>query len=181
MADNQTDRVYSVLFLCTGNSARSILAEALMNAVPGGSFRAISAGSHPKGEVHPLALHTLKEMDLPTEGYRSKSWDEFATPDAPNLDFVFTVCDNASGETCPFWPGQPMTANWGVDDPAAVEGSEIDKVTAFRNASNYLRRRIEAFAALPLATIDRMALQNKLTEIGKLDGAADKAQESSAQ
>ena len=181
MTDNQTDRVYSVLFLCTGNSARSILAEALMNAVPGGSFRAISAGSHPKGEVHPLALHTLKEMDLPTEGYRSKSWDEFATPDAPNLDFVFTVCDNASGETCPFWPGQPMTAHWGVEDPAAVEGSEIDKVAAFRNASNYLRRRIEAFAALPLATIDRMALQNKLTEIGKLDGAADKAQESSAQ
>lgn len=175
MIDNQTDRVYNVLFLCTGNSARSILGEALMNALPGGSFRAFSAGSHPKGDVHPLALHTLKEMDLPTEGYRSKSWDEFATPDAPKLDFVFTVCDNAAGETCPFWPGQPMTAHWGVEDPAAVEGSEIDKVTAFRNAANYLRRRIEVFAALPLATIDRMALQNKLTEIGKLDGATDKA------
>lgn len=175
MTEAASDRVYNVLFLCTGNSARSILGEALMNAVPGGKFRAFSAGSQPKGEVHPLALHTLKEMDLPTEGYRSKSWDEFATPDAPKLDFVFTVCDNAAGEACPFWPGQPMTAHWGVEDPAAAEGSEIDKVTAFRNAANYLRRRIEVFAALPLATIDRMALQNKLKDIGKLDGASDKA------
>lgn len=175
MTEAASDRVYNVLFLCTGNSARSILGEALMNAVPGGKFRAFSAGSQPKGDVHPLTLHTLKEMDLPTEGYRSKSWDEFATPDAPKLDFVFTVCDNAAGEACPFWPGQPMTAHWGVEDPAAAEGSEIDKVTAFRNAANYLRRRIEVFAALPLATIDRMALQNKLKDIGKLDGATDKA------
>jgi arsenate reductase len=175
MTDAASDRVYNVLFLCTGNSARSILGEALMNAVPGGKFRAYSAGSQPKGEVHPLALHTLKEMDLPTEGYRSKSWDEFATPEAPKLDFVFTVCDNAAGEACPFWPGQPMTAHWGVEDPAAVEGSEIDKVSAFRNAANYLRRRIEVFAALPLATIDKMSLQAKLKDIGKLDGATDKA------
>lgn len=175
MTDAASDRVYNVLFLCTGNSARSILGEALMNAVPGGKFRAYSAGSQPKGEVHPLALHTLKEMDLPTEGYRSKSWDEFATPEAPKLDFVFTVCDNAAGEACPFWPGQPMTAHWGVEDPATVEGSEIDKVSAFRNAANYLRRRIEVFAALPLATIDKMSLQAKLKDIGKLDGATDKA------
>ncbi|WP_375599575.1 arsenate reductase ArsC [Devosia sp. Naph2] len=174
MTDAASDRVYNVLFLCTGNSARSILGEALMNAVPGGRFRAYSAGSQPKGEVHPLALHTLREMDLPTEGYRSKSWDEFATPDAPKLDFVFTVCDNAAGEACPFWPGQPMTAHWGVEDPAAVEGSEIDKVSAFRNAANYLRRRIEVFAALPLATIDKMSLQAKLKDIGKLEGATDK-------
>ena len=175
MTEQQFDRVYNVLFLCTGNSARSILGEALMNALPGGKFRAYSAGSQPKGEVHPLALHTLKEMDLPTDGFRSKSWDEFATPDAPRLDFIFTVCDNAAGEACPFWPGQPMTAHWGVEDPAAVEGSEIDKLTAFRNAANYLRRRIEVFAALPLATIDRMALQNKLKDIGKLEGATDQA------
>jgi len=174
MTNAASDRVYNVLFLCTGNSARSILGEALMNAVPGGKFRAYSAGSQPKGEVHPLALHTLKEMDLPTEGYRSKSWDEFATPEAPKLDFVFTVCDNAAGEACPFWPGQPMTAHWGVEDPAAVEGSEIDKVSAFRNAANYLRRRIEVFAALPLATIDKMSLQAKLKDIGKLEGATDK-------
>ena len=169
------DRVYNVLFLCTGNSARSILGEALMNAVPGGAFKAWSAGSQPKGEVHPLTLHTLRELGLSTEGYRSKSWDEFATPDAPRLDFVFTVCDNAAGETCPYWPGQPMTAHWGVEDPAAVEGSEIDKVNAFRDAARFLRNRINAFAALPLATIDRMSLQAKLKDIGKLDGATDKA------
>ena len=169
------DRVYNVLFLCTGNSARSILGEALMNAVPGGAFKAWSAGSQPKGEVHPLTLHTLRELGLSTEGYRSKSWDEFATPDAPPLDFVFTVCDNAAGETCPYWPGQPMTAHWGVEDPAAVEGSEIDKVNAFRDAARFLRNRINAFAALPLATIDRMSLQFKLKDIGKLDGATDKA------
>lgn len=168
------DRIYNVLFLCTGNSARSILGEALMNAVPGGQFRAFSAGSQPKGAVHPLALHTLNELGLPTEGYRSKSWDEFATPDAPRLDFVFTVCDNAAGEACPFWPGQPMTAHWGVEDPAAVEGTEMEKVTAFRNAANYLRRRIEVFAALPLSTIDKMSLANKLKDIGKLEGATGK-------
>jgi arsenate reductase len=169
------DRVYNVLFLCTGNSARSVLGEAIMNAVPGGRFRAFSAGSQPRGQVNPLTLHTLMEMGLSTQGYRSKSWDEYATPDAPKLDFIFTVCDDAAGETCPFWPGQPMTAHWGVADPAAVEGTEIEKVTAFRDAANYLRRRIEVFAALPLATIDRMSLTARLREIGKLDGATDKA------
>ena len=169
------DRVYNVLFLCTGNSARSILGEALMNAVPGGTFKAWSAGSQPRGEVHPLTLHTLRELGLSSEGYRSKSWDEFATPDAPRLDFVFTVCDNAAGETCPYWPGQPMTAHWGVADPAAVEGTELEKINAFRDAANHLRRRIEVFAALPLATIDRMSLQSKLKGIGKLEGATDKA------
>lgn len=170
------DRVYNVLFLCTGNSARSILGEALMNAVPSGAFRAFSAGSSPKGDVHPLTLHTLAELGLPTDGYRSKSWDEFAAPGAPRLDFVFTVCDNAAGETCPLWPGQPMTAHWGVADPAAISGSQIDKVNAFRDAARFLRNRINAFAALPLATIDRMSLQNKLREIGKLDGAAGKTE-----
>lgn len=175
MTENAPDRVYNVLFLCTGNSARSVLGEAIMNAVPGGRFRAYSAGSQPKGEVNPLTQHTLREMGLPSEGYRSKSWDEFAAPDAPKLDFVFTVCDDAAGETCPYWPGQPMTAHWGVADPAAVEGSELDKVNAFRDAANYLRRRIEVFTALPLATIDRMSLNTRLKEIGKLDGATDKA------
>lgn len=180
MTETTPDRVYNVLFLCTGNSARSILGEALMNAVPGGQFRAFSAGSQPKGAVHPLALHTLTELGLPTEGYRSKSWDEFATPGAPKLDFVFTVCDNAAGEACPYWPGQPMTAHWGVEDPAAVEGTEIEKVTAFRNAANYLRRRVEVFAALPLATIDKMSLANKLKDIGTLEGATAQTQEKSA-
>ena len=175
MTDQTSDRVYNVLFLCTGNSALSVLGEAIMNNLPGGKFRAYSAGSQPKGQVNPLTLHTLKEMGLPTEGYRSKSWDEFATPDAPQLDFVFTVCDDAAGETCPYWPGQPMTAHWGVADPAAVEGTELEKVNAFRDAANYLRRRIEVFAALPLATIDRMSLQSKLKGIGKLEGATDKA------
>ena len=128
MTDQTPDRVYNVLFLCTGNSARSVLGEAIMNALPGGKFRAYSAGSQPKGQVNPLTLHTLREMGLPTEGYRSKSWDEFAASDAPKLDFVFTVCDDAAGETCPYWPGQPMTAHWGVADPAAVEGTELEKI-----------------------------------------------------
>ena len=175
MTDQTSDRVYNVLFLCTGNSARSVLGEAIMNNLPGGKFRAYSAGSQPKGQVNPLTLHTLKEMGLPTEGYRSKSWDEFAASNAPELDFVFTVCDDAAGETCPYWPGQPMTAHWGVADPAAVEGTELEKVNAFRDAANYLRRRIEVFAALPLATIDKMSLKAKLKDIGKLEGATDKA------
>ena len=169
------DRTYNVLFLCTGNSARSILGEALLNHLGGNRFRAFSAGSHPKGAVHPMALAVLEANGVPTEGARSKSWDEFAGPSAPPMNFVFTVCDDAAGETCPYWPGQPMTAHWGVADPAAVEGSELEKVNAFRDAANYLRRRIEVFAALPLATIDRMSLQSKLKEIGKLDGATDKA------
>ena len=143
-----TDKTYNVLFLCTGNSARSILAEAILNQLGRGRFRAYSAGSFPKGEVHPAAISLLKELDYDTEGYRSKSWDEFAAPGAPALDFVFTVCDNAAGEVCPVWPGQPMTAHWGIEDPAAVEGE--GQRQAFWNSYNQLRRRIELFLALPL-------------------------------
>lgn len=169
-----TKTKFNVLFLCTGNSARSIIAESVLRKDGGGKFDAFSAGSRPAGKVNPLAIETLAGHHYPVEGLRSKSWDEFAAPEAPRLDFVFTVCDNAAGEACPFWPGQPMTAHWGVEDPAAVEGNEIDKVNAFRNAANYLRRRIEVFAALPLATIDKMSLQAKLKDIGKLEGATDK-------
>lgn len=161
------DKTYNVLFLCTGNSARSILAEALLNALGGGRFRACSAGSHPRGEVHPRALELLRSLGLPTAGLRSKSWDEFASPGAPALDFVFTVCDKAAGEVCPLWPGQPMTAHWGVADPAAVSGSEAQIERAFRDAMQVLRRRIELFLALPLAAIDRLSLQRRLDDIGQ--------------
>lgn len=161
-----TDRVYNVLFLCTGNSARSILAEALLENKGEGHFRAHSAGSYPRGEVHPFALATLETLGYQTEGYRSKSWDEFAVEDAPKLDFVFTVCDDAAGETCPVWPGQPMTAHWGIPDPAAVEGSEAERRIAFNEALKMLRTRIDLFLALPLASIDRLSLQNRLDDIG---------------
>jgi arsenate reductase len=160
-------KTYDVLFLCTGNSARSILAEALLNALGGGRFRAYSAGSHPTGEVHPRALELLRSLGLPTAGLRSKSWGEFASPGAPALDFVFTVCDKAAGEVCPLWPGQPMTAHWGVEDPAAVSGSEAQIERAFRDALQALRRRIELFLALPLAAIDRLSLQRRLDDIGQ--------------
>ncbi len=166
-----TDPVYNVLFLCTGNSARSIIGEVLLNRLGQGRFRGFSAGSHPKGEVHPLALRALVEAGYPTEGLRSKSWDEFAAPDAPRLDFVFTVCDNARGETCPLWPGQPMTAHWGIEDPAAVEGTEFQRRVAFENALRFLRNRITAFSSLPIASLDRMTLQARLHGIGGLDGA----------
>jgi arsenate reductase len=159
-------KTYDVLFLCTGNSARSILAEALLNALGGGRFRAHSAGSHPRGEVHPRALELLRSLGLPTAGLRSKSWDEFAGAGAPALDFVFTVCDKAAGEVCPLWPGQPMTAHWGIEDPAAVSGSEAQIERAFRDALQVLRRRIELFLALPLAAVDRLSLQRRLNEIG---------------
>jgi arsenate reductase len=162
------DRVYNVLFLCTGNSARSILAEAILNSRGKGRFKAYSAGSHPKGAVHPLALALLERMGLPTDGLRSKAWDEFAQPGAPALDFAFTVCDNAAGEVCPVWPGQPMTAHWGQPDPAAAEGGELDKTNAFREAFRMLERRIELFVALPVATLDRLALGNRIREIGKV-------------
>jgi arsenate reductase len=164
-----TNKVLNVLFLCTGNSARSILAEAMMNHLPigGGKFRAFSAGSHPKGEVHPFSLDLLRELHISTEGLRSKSWDEFTTPDAPRLDFVFTVCDKAAAETCPYWPGQPMTAHWGIPDPAAVQGTEEQQRKAFREALLYLRRRIELFANLPFESLSRMALQERLDQIGK--------------
>lgn len=166
-----TDKTYNVLFLCTGNSGRSILAEALLRRRGAGRFNAFSAGSHPKGEVNPFALRTLEDMGLPTEGYRSKSWDEFAGPGAPQLDFIFTVCDNAAGEVCPVWPGQPMTAHWGIEDPAAVEGADIDKLRAFATAFRYLRNRIDQFCAIPLHRLDKLALTAKLREIGEMDGA----------
>ena len=160
-----TDRTYNVLFLCTGNSARSILAEAILNREGAGRFRAFSAGSFPKGAVHPAALDLLEELDFPTDGFRSKSWDEFSGPGSPPLDFVFTVCDNAAGEVCPIWPGQPMTAHWGIEDPAAVEGK--GQASAFWAAYQALQRRIQLFLALPIEDIDEMSLRNKLKEIGK--------------
>lgn len=165
------DRVYNVLFLCTGNSARSILGEAVINHVGGDRFRGFSAGSTPKGEVHPLTLHTLRKVSISIEGLRSKAWDEFAASEAPKMDFVFTVCDNAAGESCPVWPGQPMTAHWGIEDPAAVDGPDFKKEAAFDDALRYLRNRIAAFMSLPLETIDRMALASKLQRIGALDGS----------
>jgi arsenate reductase len=161
------DRVYNVLFLCTGNSARSILAEAILNRRGKGRFKAFSAGSHPKGSVHPLALALLERKGLPTEGLRSKAWDEFAKPGAPMLDFVFTVCDDAAGEVCPIWPGQPMTAHWGQPDPAAVEGTDLDKTNAFREAFRMLERRIDMFTSLPMASLDQLSLGKKVREIGK--------------
>ena len=165
------DRIYNVLFLCTGNTARSILAESILTKDGAGRFKAFSAGSHPKGTVDPFALKVLEKADYPTEGLRSKSWGEFAVPGAPAMDFVFTVCDAAAGEACPVWPGQPMTAHWGIEDPAAVEGTDIQRETAFVTAFRYLENRISAFRSLPLAGIDEMALGNRLREIGRLDGA----------
>jgi protein-tyrosine-phosphatase len=159
--------IYNVLFLCTGNSARSIIGEALINQWGRGRFKGFSAGSHPKGTVHPIALQLLRRMNLSTEGLRSKSWDEFAAPDAPALDFVFTVCDNAAAEVCPYWPGQPMTAHWGIPDPAAIEGSEADKWFAFRAAFQALDNRIKVFTSLPLASLDRIKLQERLDAIGR--------------
>ncbi len=158
-------KTYNVLFLCTGNSARSILAEAILNKEGAGRFRALSAGSYPKGEVHPEALSLLGALGFPADGYRSKSWDEFAAEGAPKLDFVFTVCDNAAGEVCPVWPGQPMTAHWGIEDPAAAEGD--GQPQAFRNAFYALQRRIQLFIALPIESIDELSLQSRLTDIGK--------------
>ncbi len=164
-------RLHNVLFLCTGNSARSILAEALLNSLAGDRFKAFSAGSQPRGEVHPYALDLLRSLDIDTGFARSKSWEEFARPDAPNLDFVFTVCDNAAGEACPVWPGQPMTAHWGIPDPAAVQGTEAERHLAFAQAWRMLSNRISIFTSLPIATIDRMALQHRLDEIGRHDHA----------
>jgi len=162
-----SERVYNVLFLCTGNSARSILAEGLLNFEGRGRFRAFSAGSFPKGTVNPFALTTLKQAGLPTEGYRSKSWDEFARGDAPVMDFVFTVCDDAAGEVCPVWPGHPVTAHWGMPDPAAVEGSEAEKAQAFRETLRMLTNRIRVFTALPIAKLDRLALKKHVDDIGR--------------
>lgn len=163
-----TDRAYNVLFLCTGNSARSILAESLLNHWGKGRFHAYSAGSFPKGQVHPLSLALLAQLKLPTEGLRSKSWDEFAAPGAPPLDFIFTVCDNAAGEVCPVWPGKPMTAHWGVEDPAAAEGTDAEKRAAFRKALLELENRIRLFVNLPVAALDTLTLQRRIEAIGKV-------------
>jgi len=163
----ETDRPFNVLFLCTGNSARSILAESMMNVMGAPRFKAWSAGSHPTGRVNPFAVELLQRNRLPTEGLRSKSWDEFAAPGSPELDFVFTVCDSAAGEICPIWPGQPITAHWGVEDPAAAEGSDENKRKAFFHAYNRLQNRIQLFLSLPLTKLDRVALTQRLREIGE--------------
>jgi arsenate reductase len=163
-----TDRTYNVLFLCTGNSARSILAEAILNHVGRGRFRAFSAGSHPAGKVNPWAIALLARQKLEVDDLRSKSWDEFAVPEAPHIDFVFTVCDNAAGEVCPVWPGKPMTAHWGIEDPAIVEGSDEDKRKAFSKAFAEMNRRISLFTSLPLAKLDAMAIKRELDQIGRL-------------
>jgi len=167
------DPVYNVLFLCTGNSARSILGEAVLNKIGEGRFRAYSAGSHPKGQVHPMALSFLADMDFETSGFESKSWDAFGAPGSPEFDFIFTVCDNAAGETCPVWLGHPMTAHWGIEDPAAVEGD--GQREAFLEALRYLSDRIERFVALPIESLDQIALKRKLADIGNAAGASNGA------
>jgi arsenate reductase len=169
------DRIYNVLFLCTGNSARSILAESLLNTLGHGKFRAFSAGSYPKGQVHPMAVELLERMNLPTENLRSKSWDEFAAAGAPPLDFIFTVCDNAAGEVCPIWPAKPMTAHWGIADPAAVEGTDAEKAFAFRKAFKELEARIKLLTSLPISSLNSMTLQARLREIGKSSTAKESA------
>ena len=165
------ERMFNVLFLCTGNSARSIIAESILTKLGAGRFRAFSAGSHPKGAVNPFALKVLESYGYPTDDLRSKSWDEFAAPDAPVMDFAFTVCNTAAAEVCPVWPGQPMTAQWGIEDPAAVEGTDIQKEAAFVLATKYLRNRISIFVSLPIRSLDKMSLNAKLREIGQLEGA----------
>jgi arsenate reductase (thioredoxin) len=162
-----SEKIYNVLFVCTGNSARSIIAEGLTTSLGGRRFKAFSAGSRPSGRVHPLALSTLRQWHIPTDGFRSKSWDEFARADAPALDFVFTVCDKAAGEVCPFWPGQPMTAHWGVPDPAAVEGTDAQKAKAFLDTAIILKRRVELMLALPLSSLEGLSLQREIDRIGK--------------
>jgi arsenate reductase (thioredoxin) len=171
---DMTDRAFNVLFLCTGNSARSILAEAILNKVGNGKFQAYSAGSQPKGQVNSNTIHLLRGLGYDTSGFRSKSWSEFAKPEAPPLNFVFTVCDNAAGEECPVWPGQPMTAHWGVPDPAEVRGSAAEVALAFKDAYRMLFQRIGIFTALPIRSLDRLSLQNRLREIGRTADAVAK-------
>ena len=166
-----SENIYNVLFLCTGNTARSILAEGILARDGHGKFRAYSAGSQPKGMVNPFAIKVLQNFGYSTEGLSSKSWDVFASSDAPKMDFVFTVCDNAAGETCPLWPGQPMTAHWGIADPASVEGTDLDKERAFIEAFRFMRNRIQAFISLPMSAIDKMALKQELSTIGLMEGA----------
>ena len=170
-----TERPFNVLFLCTGNSARSIMAEAILNKLGAGKFCAYSAGSQPKGAVHPETLRLLRDLGYDTSGFRSKSWSEFAKPGAPPLDFVFTVCDNAAGETCPVWPGQPMTAHWGIPDPAEAQGSAAEIGLAFKDAYRMLFQRIGIFTALPIRGLDQLSLQSKLRDIGRMDGATASA------
>jgi len=165
------DSEYNVLFLCTGNSARSVIAESILRKDGAGRFKAFSAGSHPKGAINPFALKVLDAYGYPTDGFRSKSWDEFAVPGAPQLDFVFTVCDTAAGEACPIWPGQPMTAHWGIEDPAAIGGSDVEKERAFNTAFRYLKNRISVFTSLPIRSLDTLTLNARLHEIGRLEGA----------
>ncbi len=166
-----SDRVFNVLFLCTGNSARSVLAESILQKDGAGKFRAFSAGSQPKGEVNPWSLRVLKSLGYPHEGFRSKSWDEFSGPEAPAMDFIFTVCDSAAGEACPLWLGHPTTAHWGIADPAAVHGSDIEKERAFVEAFRLMKNRISVFTELPLATLDKLTLDARLKEIGRMEGA----------
>jgi arsenate reductase (thioredoxin) len=163
----------NVLFLCTGNSARSIMAEAIMGRVGGGKFKGYSAGSHPRGEINPFAATLLAKLNYDVSHFRSKSWDEFAQPGAPNLDFVFTVCDDAANEVCPYWPGQPMTAHWGLPDPAAFEGEDVQKALVFADTYRMLNHRLSVFASLPMQTLDKVKLQHKLDEIGKDKGSKD--------
>lgn len=162
-----SDRTYNVLFLCTGNSARSILAECALRRWGRGRFHAFSAGSHPKGAVHPMTIETLRRLNYDTSDLRSKSWDEFAAPGAPPIDFVFTVCDSAAGEACPVWPGRPITAHWGVPDPVAFVGTEAAQLSFFRRVHDQLESRIRRFVSLPIAALDRLALQKRLEEIGR--------------
>ena len=171
------EQPFNVLFLCTGNSARSIMAEAILNRAGMGKFRAFSAGSHPKGHVHPQTIRLLQSLNYDASGFRSKSWSEFADPGAPLLDFVFTVCDNAAGETCPVWPGQPMTAHWGIPDPAEAVGTSAEIALAFKDAYRMPDRRIGIFVSLPLRSLDQLSLQKKLRDIGRLNEAAAKAAE----
>lgn len=167
----EPNRTYNVLFLCTRNAARSVMAEAILNKDGAGRFHAYSAGTSPAGEVHPLALETLNRLGYPTEGLHTKSWEEFGKPDAPHMDFVFTVCDDAADEECPIWPGHPMTAHWGIENPALVEGSEMDKEASFNQAFRHLKNRVGVFINLPLHAIDHLALEMHLKEIGMMDGA----------
>jgi arsenate reductase (thioredoxin) len=169
------ERPYNVLFLCTGNSARSIIAEVLLNKLGGGKFKALSAGSHPKGEVNPYTIKLLRGLGHDTSGLRSKSWDEFAQPGAPEFDFIFTVCDDAAGEQCPVWPGKPVTAHWGIPDPAAVKGSPTRIALAFNEACRMLSQRIGIFVSLPFAKLDEVSLRSKLQDIGRMEGATAKA------
>ena len=174
-----SEHIYNVLFLCTGNSARSIMAEAILRKKGRGRFRAFSAGSQPKGAVNPFAIKVLKSLDYPTDDLRSKSWQEFARSDAPVMEFAFTVCDNAAGEVCPTWPGQPMTAHWGIEDPAEVEGTDILKEAAFVEAFRLLNNRITIFTSLPMGSINQLSLAKQLRDIGRIDGATSSQEKAS--